>query len=270
MTKLRLKQTRHIAKSLLTLRFPVPVLAAMLIIMGGCSTKKNTPVSRQWQAFNTRYNVYFNGSEHFKEQLKEMENSYEDDYSRLLLTHPAEARADSKLPQPKGDFKRTIEKMQKAIQLHSITKKPAKRTSSPKEKEFRARTEFNPFLHNAWMKMAESQFMNGDFTGAASTFLYISRHFYWLPAVVTEAKIWQARSYCALNWTYEAENILRLIKESDLTDKNLRHLYNLTEGDYLVRAGLYDEAIPYIRKAAETASGQQKNRLWFLLGQLYN
>ena len=102
-------------------------LLVMLVGLMACSTKKNTAFSRQYQAFTTRYNVYYNGSEHFKEQLKMMEDKYEDDYTRILLMHPAEARANTRMPQPTGDFKRTIEKMQKAIQLHSIKKKPKKK-----------------------------------------------------------------------------------------------------------------------------------------------
>ena len=122
------------------------LLAAVLLAAVGCSANKNTAASRRWQEFTTRYNVYYNGSEHYNEQLKEMEKKYQDDYTRRVLMHPAEALSDPKMPKPSGDFKRTIEKMQKAIQLHSITKKPKKRTSSPKDKAFRAREEFNPFL----------------------------------------------------------------------------------------------------------------------------
>ena len=245
------------------------VLAVLCVCAASCSTKKNTPVSRNWQAFTTRYNVYFNGSEHYKDQLATMEKGYADDYTRMLLTHPAEARGDNKLPQPSGDFKRTIEKMQKAIQLHSIKKKPTKKSGSAKEKAFRAREEFNPFLHNAWLTMGKAQFMNGDFLGAASTFFYISKHFTWLPEVVTEARLWQARSYCALDWTYEAENILHLVKPKDLTDKTLTRLYDITQADYMVRTEQWQEAVPYLTRAAQAASGAQKNRLWFLLGQVY-
>ena len=239
------------------------------MLSAACSTKKNTATSRQWQAFTTRYNVYFNGSEHYKEQLKTMEQNYEDDYTRMLLTHPAEARGDNKLPQPTGDFKRTIEKMQKSIQLHSIKKKPARKSGSQKEKAFRAREEFNPFLHNAWLMMGRAQYLNGDFLGAASTFMYTARHFTWLPATVTEARLWQARCYCALDWLYEAENTLRLVKEKDLTTKQLRQLYNLTRADWLVRSEEYEQAVTPLREAAQGASGTQKNRLWFLLGQVY-
>ena len=240
-----------------------------VLFVTSCGTKKNTAVSRNWQAFTTRYNVYFNGKEHYIEQLQQMERDYEDDYSRRLLTHPAEARADQKMPQPSGDFKRTIEKMQKAIQLHSIKKKPAKRSASPKEKAFRARDEFNPFLHNAWLTMGKGQYFNGDFSGAAATFMYIAKHFTWLPAVVTEARIWQALSYCALDWNYEAENVLHLVKQKDLTSSGIRNLYNRAQADLLIRTDRYADAIPFLREAASRAKGTQKNRLWFLLGQLY-
>ncbi len=246
------------------------IAIAVMTGLAACSTKKNTAMSRQWQAFTTRYNVYYNGDEHYKETLKAMENAYEDDYTRFVLTHPADARADNKMPQPSGDFKRTIEKMQKAIQLHSIKKKPPKKNSSEKEKAFRARDEFNPFIHNAWMMMGKAQYLNGDFLGAASTFFYITKHFTWLPETVTEARLWQARSYCALDWDYEAENVLHQVKEKQLTNSNLRNLYNLVEADYLVRTEQYDRAVPFLSAAAKSAKGSQKNRLYFLLGQVYS
>lgn len=241
----------------------------LLLLLSACGTKKNTPLSRNWQAFTTRYNVYFNGNEHFKEQLQAQEKNYEDDYTKFVLTHPAEAFADEKAPKPSGDFKRTIEKMQKAIQLHSIKKKPNKKSGSAKEKAFRAREEFNPFLHNAWFTMGLAQFYSGDFLAAASTFLYISKHFQWLPDLTVEARLWQARCYCAMDWLYEAENIIVHVKEKELTDNSLRTLYALTKADWLVRSKRFEEAIPPLSEAAAKAHGSQKNRLYFLLGQLY-
>ena len=246
------------------------LLAAIaLLLLSACGTKKNTATSRNWQAFTTRYNVYYNGKTSFDEQLQLQEAAYEDDYTRMVLTHPAEAFNDPKLPQPTGDFKRTLEKMQKAIQLHSIKKKPQKRGNTQKDKEFRAREEFNPFLHNAWLTMGKGQYYSGDFTGAASTFFYISKHFKWLPEVVAEALLWQARSYIAMGWDYEAENALHQVKPKMLTTKQLENLYNLVEGAFLVKTGKYREAIPFVEKAAKTSKGSQKNRLYFLLGQVY-
>lgn len=240
--------------------------------LSSCSTRKNTALSRNYQAFITRYNIYFNGDEHYKETIKSMERSYEDDYSGLVFMHPAEAYSNPKAPQPTGNFDRSIEKAQKSIQLRSIKKRPKKKSgkaNDPKYKEWLKRDEYNPFLHNSWMMMGRSQYLNGDYLGAASTFYYTSRHFSWLPATVTEAKLWQARSYCSLDWLVEAENILIRIKEPELTNNTLRELYNFTFANYHIKSHDYEKAVPYLTTAIKYADGSQKTRLNFLLGQIY-
>lgn len=246
-------------------------MASLLLLGSACSTKKNTGMSRFWQSFTTRYNVYFNGSEHYNEQLKEMETSYEDDYTKQVYIHPAEAREHPSDPQPSADFNRTIEKMQKAIRLHSIKKKPKKKRGKGRDKKYKEwmqREEYNPFLHNAWLLMGRAQYMNGDFMTAAATFHYISGHFKWLPEVVTEARLWEAQCYNALEWTTDAENIISRIKEKDLTSGKLRSLYNLSMANYQIKADSAELAIPYLAKAIDQSGGAQKVRLRFLYGQL--
>lgn len=249
------------------------VIASVLAVaLPSCNArKKNTAAARQYTAFITRYNIYYNGDKHYDETLEKLEEGYEDDYTARLLMHPVEARAHEKMPQPSGNFDRSIEKAQKAIQLRSITKKPEKKRGKSNDPDYKAwmkRDEYNPFLHNAWMMMGRSQYMNGDFPGAASTFFYISRKFYWLPTTVTEAKLWQARSYLALDWNFEAENIISRIKEDELTNSDLRYLYNLDYAELYIHQNDNERAIPYLEKAISLASGIQKTRLWFLLGQL--
>lgn len=248
-------------------------VVALVAAFSACSPKKNTAATRNYQAFITRYNVYFNGDEHFKETLKEMERAYEDDYSAQVLMHPVEAYSNPKAPQPSGSFTRSIEKAQKAIQLHSIKKRPRRKpghSNDPEYKKWLKRDEYNPFLHNAWMMMGRSQYFNGDFLGAASTFYYIAKHFSWLPQTVTEAKLWQARSYCALDWLFEAETILVRIKSDQLTSGRLKELYSFTYADFYVRSHDNAKAIPMLREAIGYAKGPQKTRLRFLLGQLYS
>ena len=60
-------------------------LAASLLLASSCSTKKNTAMSRFYQSFTTRYNVYFNGDEHYKEQIKTLENDYDDEKSTIYV-----------------------------------------------------------------------------------------------------------------------------------------------------------------------------------------
>ena len=204
--------------------------------LNSCSTKKNTAGSRFWHAFNARYNVYYNGETHYNEQIHELETKYEDNYSQLLFMHPAEAYANPKAPQPSTNFDRTIEKMQKAIQLHSIKKRPKKKSGrlTKKDKEWLKREEYNPFLHNAWYLMAKSQYMKGDYLAAASTFHYISGHFGWMPDLVLDSRLWEVRSYCALGWLTEAENALAYIKPEKITNKKTKELCNLAFANYYI------------------------------------
>lgn len=238
-------------------------------LFASCSAKKNTAATRSYQAFITRYNVYYNGSEHFKETLADMERKYEDDYTDFLYPHPAEAKGITAVPQPAGDFTRSIEKAQKAIQLHSIKKRPKKKKGKQTEeyKQWLKREEYNPFIHNAWLLMAKSQYLNGDFSGAAATFYYISKHFGWLPEVVVEAQLWQARSYIAFDWANEAEGIFRRIKPEQLTNNALKALYDFVEADLAIHRKEYDAAIEPLQRTIKRTSGAQKVRLRFLLGQ---
>lgn len=247
------------------------LLLAICVFLGSCGPRKNTALSRNYQAFITRYNIYYNGDEHYKETLSTLEKNYEDDYSQLLYIHPTDAYKNPDSPQPSGDFTRSIEKAQKAIQLRSIKKKPARKAGKsrdPKYKAWMKREEYNPFLHNAWMMMGRSQYNNGDYLGAATTFYYIAKHFNWLPATVTEAKLWQARAYCAMKWDYEAENILSKIPEKALVNGDLQGLYNMVYATLYRQSPTPEKAIPYIKKAIPHSSSVQKSRLNFLLGQL--
>ncbi|MBQ0115922.1 MAG: hypothetical protein KBT10_08645 [Bacteroidales bacterium] len=253
-------------------RFIPLAMIVAVILLEACSTKKNTAGSRFWQSMNTRYNVYYNGKTNYDEQIKELENNYQDDYSQRLFVHPAEAKANPKAPQPGGSFDRTIEKMQKAISLHSIKKKPKRKAgkgNDPKTKEWMSRDEYNPFLHNAWYLLAKAEYMKGDFLNAAATFRYISRHFTWKPDLVQESQVWEALCYTALGWGNEADNVLAHIHIDKIEDKGTRSLANLAFADYYIKEHLSDRAIPYLAEAVKGFGGAQKVRLNFLLGQLY-
>ncbi len=254
-------------------RYIPVILIVATVVISACSTKKNTAGSRFWHAMNTRYNVYYNGEKHYQEQIKKLENEYQDDYSTQLFIHPAEAYNNPKATQPTTNFDRTIEKMQKAISLHSIKKKPKRKAgkgNDPKYKEWLKREEYNPFIHNAWYLMAKAQYMKGDFLSSAATFHYIARHFQWKPDLVLEAQIWEALSYCAMDWTTEADNVLVHIHPERIENNRLNQLANLAYADFYIKSKMNAEAVPYMEKAVKGASGGQKVRLYFLLGQLYD
>lgn len=114
----------------------IAVTSITLLLPCGCSPARNTAATRNYQAFITRYNIHYNGDKHYRETLDDMERNYHDDFSRILFVHPAEARGLDGVEQPSGDFTRSIEKAQKAIQIRSIKKKPAGSSSTPRQNGF--------------------------------------------------------------------------------------------------------------------------------------
>ena len=247
------------------------ISAIFLILLASCTTTKNTGGTRWYHSFNTRYNVYFNGNEAFKEAYKSQLQNHSENYSEMILMHPVSA-----LPKEKaktgGPFDKAIEKSVKAIKMHSIQTKPERKAdkgNDPEYKEFMNRTEYNPFLHNAWMLMAKSQFHNGDFPEAASTFSYISRLYETQPEIAVPAKIWKARCYAELGWYYEAEDILSKLNNDQLPGKQI-DWFSTVYADYLIKQKQYAEAIPYLKIAVQAEKNKyQRTREKYLLGQIY-
>ena len=248
-------------------------IIALLIVslFWSCSTKKNTKASRFYHAFNSRYNIYFNGKTSFDEALLAMQKGYKESYSDMILMYPISAQPKEK-PETGGPFDRAIEKSNKAIKLHSIKAKPPKKAgwrNDPKQRAWQEQEEYNPFLKKCWLMMGEAQFYNADFLQASATFSYIARHYAHDEEVVAEARLWQARCYSEMGWFYEAEDILGKLNTNGIPRKNLNQ-YATVYADYLVKNKQYEEAVPYFKTAIKAEKNRlQRTRMKYLLGQIY-
>ncbi len=248
------------------------VLSALIVLMAAasCSSKKNTSLTRFYHGFTAHYNTYFNGHQAYLEGLEAQEKSHQDDYGTLLPMFTPVNKATQGTG--KGSYATAIEKCEKAIKRHSIKRRPARNTSrrlTEAEKLYYARKEFNPFLHNAWMLMGKSQFQQGEFIEAASTFNYIIRLYATQPEIVSEARAYLARCYVALEWPYDAEDVFGKIKRDSMGRRGAIE-HNASYASYLILTQQYKEAIPYLRQTIRKEKRKpQRARLNFLLGQLY-
>ena len=240
-------------------------------LLWSCSTKKNTKATRFYHAFNSRYNIYFNGKTAFDEALKAMQDGYKENYSDQILMYPISAQPKEKQTTG-GPFDRAIEKGNKAIKLHSIKAKPPKKPgwkNNPKQRAWQEQEEYNPFLKHCWLLVGEAQFYNADFLQASATFSYIARHYAGDEEMVAEARLWQARSYAEMGWFYEAEDILSKLNTNGIPKKNLNQ-YAAVYADYLIKEKRFEDAIPYLKTAIKAEkNGKQRARMRYLLGQLY-
>ena len=241
-----------------------------LLLLGACSTKKNTAASRRWHAFTARYNTYFNGKTSFDEQLADMHNNYKENYTERIFLYPISAKPKDK-NETGGPFDRAIEKGNKAIKQHSIRKKPTRKEgwrNDPKQVALQNKEEYNPFLKHCWMLIAQGQFYNADFLQASATFSYIARHYATDREMVASARIWQARCYAELGWLYETETALARLKENGFPAQNQKE-YDRVYADYLVKSGRFEEAVPELQKViGQEKNRRQRTRMRYLLGQL--
>lgn len=245
------------------------VIVLSLTILTACSTKKNTALTRRYHAFTAKYNTTYNGELAFIEGLTAQEKGHRDNYTMLL---PISISADkSTAGMGKSNYDTAIEKAEKAIKKHSIKVKPERKSNkrlTAKEKEYRARREFNPFLKRPWMMIADAQFNKGDFIEAASTYAYIIHLYQGQPDVVSVARAKMAMCYNNLEWPYDAEDILRTAARDSMTTRGLKE-YTKSQAGLMVLTKQWSEAIPLLKKAIKFEKrSKQRPRLNYLLGQV--
>ncbi len=242
-------------------------IASILLILWGCSIKKNTWVSRNYHNLTAYYNVYYNGKESFNAGNFAIKKSYKNNYTELLPMF--ESSDDAAISVAAGDMDRAIEKGGKLIKKHSITAKPKKGSAKSKDPNFYNKKEYNVMVDDAYMLIGKAQFCKHDFSSAVRTFQYVNREFDKTPAQL-EALIWLARTHTEQqNWV----SALSALESYDLVGSAPIELY----GDYmaayanmLLKQQKYPETIPYLIKAIENCNDRTTRiRFQYILAQLY-
>ena len=245
-------------------------VVALVALLASCSTEKNTSRSRWWHSFNARYNTYYNGSLAYIDASLEKENGNKDNFTEMIPMYTVGNKKSRELG--KANYDKAIEKCEKAIKLHSITKRPEwtkSRRKTERDIEWLSLKEYNPFLWKAWMLMGRSQFYQGAFDEAASTFSYMCRLYATQPAIYGRARAWLAKSYIEQDWLYDAEDVIRNMQRDSIHWRAQKE-WDFTYADYYIHTGDYDKAIPYLKKSIDhEMRKKQKARLCFLLGQIY-
>ena len=230
--------------------------------MAACSAHKNTPQSRFWQSFTTRYNVYYNASQAYIDGALEKEKGNKDNFTEMLPLYTVGNKSSQGLG--KGNFDRAIEKSEKAIKLRSIKAKPSwnkSRSKTDKDREWLGRREYNPFLWRAWLLM-------GLFDESAATFSYMWKIYQTQPAINGIARSWLARCYLELDWLYDAEDVVRNMSRDTMHYRAKRD-WDYTYANHYIKNHEYEKAIPYLRKAiSHERRKTQKARMWYIMAQM--
>ena len=239
-------------------------------LLAGCSTTKNTGVTRTYHGMKVIHNVYFNGRIAYEEGMQAIDKANEDDFSEVLPLYPI---SNPKAQQAgASQMDKSIEKCRKCIKLHSIHAKPKRNSRKMSDPQYRAwlqRKEFNNQMYRAWMMLGQSEFHKGDFLGSVGTFSYISRLYDYDKDIVAQCQLWTARAYAEMGWIYEAEDMLKRVQPDNLKRKN-QPFYSAVSADIMLKGGHYREAVPFVQIARKDEKRKGlRPRFEFVLGQLY-
>jgi tetratricopeptide (TPR) repeat protein len=225
------------------------VVLCVAVLFGGCSVKKNTWLSRNYQSFTTRYNIKFNAMNSFEQGIEALRTGNKDDYSDILPLYPPITKEGGNAIS--GQMNTTIEKSRKAIKLHSIRKKTSKKPATMSDKQyqiFKKQEEYNNQVPVAWMLLGKAEYYKGEFLGAISEFNYVIRHYPEKDVLVYEAKLWKVFSYTEMGWLNEAESEINNIKEKEVPYQ-MAGTFQAFKANLLIKQKKYKEAIPILALA---------------------
>ncbi len=244
---------------------------ALPIFFSGCSTEKNTAVTRAYHNITTRYNVLFNAKESYKRGIKKAEQSKQDDYTQML---PLFLYGDDAVAKAvAGDMELAARKATKAVNLHSIKVKPkvSKSGMSPTEKKFYDKREFNKYMDQCYLIIGKTYvYTNQDFQ-ALQTFNFMQTEFPGEKSLY-EASLWKAKTLTLDKNYREAELLLNDLRDDKhFPDKKaLKSELNASAADLYIKQKRYTEAIESLEKALTHARPKKtKLRYRYVLAQLY-
>jgi len=238
--------------------------------MLGCTTSKNTSITRNFHNTTARFNVYFNGYESFKTGTKSIKDSYVYDFTQMLpvflYSDPEQTKVAS------TDMDLAIQKGAKAITNHSITVKPKLKSKSKltdKDKEFYNRTEFCNWIDDSYLLMGKSNFYTQEYTKAIRAFRLIMSQ-YKKEETAYEAMLWLSKTYIEQSKYSDALEMLDELNNDAKHPKKLDKEIKLTYTDLYLRQENYDKTITLLNQVLKTTHNKSnKARYKFILAQIY-
>lgn len=244
------------------------LLVFALVIIGGCSTKKNTRLSRTYHNITSHYNIYFNGKESLNDGVERINSTVEDDFTKLLPIFKSSDAGTAQIA--KSEMEYAIMKASKLIKMHSITKKPRRRKNRSKAYlELAGKEEYNKWVDDSYILMGKAYFYMKNYMAAIENFSYVVRKFSEEDSKY-EAYIWLIRAYTELERYNEARELIQNVDASKDFPTKLDEEIALAVADFHVRQNNFQDAIPHLRIAVEKTFGKKnKVRLKYILAQLY-
>ena len=225
----------------------------LVIIIAGCSRKKDKFLNKNFHSLTTKYNFLFNGNNLYAEGILDLENNIRDNFWEFLPIEKFEFYQNDDEDR-ETNFTKAEEKASLAIQKHSMSIKG-------KEK--------NPIMDQAYFLLGKSRYYDNRFIPALEAFNYI---LYKHPSsdYINKVKIWKEKINIRLNQNqYAIDNLKELLEEDNLLIQE-RSLANSYLAQAFINIQQIDSAAYFLKKSNHQFKNIKNNpRNTFLLAQLY-
>lgn len=247
----------------------IAYIVITILIISGCSTKKNTLMTRSYHNLTSHYNIYFNAYETFQEGFKKVDLSYEDNFNQIIpiTIYSKEAVARRMM----SGMEKSKKKCSKLITMHSVKVKPKSKRGSKtqRQKAFAKKKDYNKWVDDSYLLMGKTYFFQHDFFPAIQNFEYVIRQ-YPEEGLKDEATLWLAKTHLELKNYTQAKDIFDRLEAVPELSKRLKPDLFATMADWYFRQDLIPEALSFLSQASElTPSKKLKTRYYYILGQLF-
>ena len=227
-----------------------------LLLLSGCSTKKNTLTRRMFHNLTSNYNVYFNGEASLKDGDKQLRTSVKDDYLKVLRVYNYGTQQNGMSLNATMD--RALEKTSICVQKHSM--------------KFGSRERVR-WIDDAYLVMGKAHFYKHDYIPAKRTFDFVATEYNYND-IVYIANMWLIKTYIQ---TEEYPKAVAMIEQlqartsglSKLPKELMRNM-DFTIADYYIAVKDYNKAIPYLKNGILLNKDRDlRTRAMFIMGQIY-
>jgi tetratricopeptide (TPR) repeat protein len=235
------------------------ILFLGISIIIGCSTEKNTVLTRTVHNISAKYNGYFNANEIIKETKASFLYERVEDYNQILPLYPLPSEEESKNWYAPMDT--AIRKCELVIVENRM----------PNEKKGRNRNkEWCKWIDDNWMTIGIAQFYKKDFPEALNTFEYVINH-YPIEESFYESQFWKAKVLIEMEAYDEAEELLLslidLFDEQESIEEDEEE--KTTFSDRLRLATSYNERKEYLESNGIEISEKLISLIYPVLADLY-
>ena len=223
----------------------------LLILVAGCSTKKNTLVTRSYHNLTSKYNIYFNARESYNQGVAKAQTSFKDDFNKPIPLYIYSTKAAAQMMLP--DMDKTIRKCSKVITMHSLKAKPKMKRrglKSEREKEFYRKSEYVKWIDDAFLMMGKANFLKKDYIPAIENFEFVVKE-YPQDGLKPEANLWLTKSFIELKKYTEALEVLNRMQANPDFPKHLKPDLLTTWADWQMRQEEWSSAAQYLAKTVE-------------------